>query len=197
MENGQIGPLSKKILGGTGFDIYKYKQRWYPEILASKIEVAKATPKKAIKAMANGESQTIPLYTIGTAARILGISVHTIRMYERNGLIVPHRSDSRQKRYADSDIERLRCIRNAINVQKISIQGIRSVLSLIPCWVIVQCAEEDRQECPAYHGHSEPCWAVKQKAPFCRERDCRSCEVYNDYAECKTIKQRLRSLLSP
>ncbi len=147
--------------------------------------------------MADGDSQSIPLYTIGTAARILGISVHTIRMYERSGLIVSHKTDARQKRYAESDIERLRCIRNAINVQKISIQGIRAVLSLIPCWAIVHCTEEDRRECPAYLGHSEPCWAVRGKAGFCRERDCRSCEVYNQYAECKTIKQRLRSLLSP
>ncbi len=155
--------------------------------------VAQATAKT----MADGEPRDIPLYTIGTAARILGISVHTIRMYERNGLIVPHKTETKQKRYAEHDIERLRCIRNAINVQKISIQGIRSVLSLIPCWAIVRCTEKDRQECPAYHGHSEPCWAVKQKGAFCRGRDCRACEVYNDYAECKTIKQRLRSLLSP
>ena len=136
-----------------------------------------------------------PLYSIGTAARILGISVHTMRMYERSGLIVPHKTETRQRLYAESDIDRLRCIRNAINVEKISIEGIRRVLSLIPCWAIVHCGEGDRQGCLAYNGHSEPCWAVKHKGTFCTDRVCRSCEVYMNYGDCRSIKDRLRSLL--
>lgn len=136
-----------------------------------------------------------PLYSIGTAARILGISVHTMRMYERSGLIVPHKTETRQRLYAESDVERLRCIRSAINVEKISIQGIRRVLSLIPCWAIIHCGEGDRQDCPAYTGHSEPCWALKHKGAFCTEKDCRSCEVYRNYADCKSIKDRLKQML--
>jgi MerR family transcriptional regulator/heat shock protein HspR len=118
-----------------------------------------------------------------------------MRMYERRGLIVPHKTGTNQRRYTDGDIDRLRCIRNAINVEKISIEGIRRVLSLIPCWAIVQCGEGDRQECPAYFGHSEPCWALKHKGAFCTGRDCRSCEVYRNFGDCKSIKNRLRSLL--
>jgi len=137
----------------------------------------------------------IPLYSIGTAARILGISVHTMRMYERCGLIIPHKTETRQRLYAENDIERLRCIRNAINVEKISIEGIRRVLSLVPCWAIVHCGEKDREVCPAYNGHSEPCWALRRKAAFCTNRDCRSCEVYQNFGDCKSIKDRLKQLL--
>ncbi len=136
-----------------------------------------------------------PLFSLGSAARILGISVHTMRMYERRGLIVPYKTETKQRRYAESDIDRLRCIRNAINVEKISIEGIRRVLSLIPCWAIVHCGEGDRQGCPAYNGHSEPCWALKRKGAFCTNRDCRSCELYQNYGDCKSIKDRLKSLL--
>lgn len=136
-----------------------------------------------------------PLYPIGTAARLLGISVHTMRMYERRGLIVPHKTGTRQRLYSANDIDRLRCIRNAINVEKISIEGIRRILSLVPCWAIVHCGEGDRQGCPAYNGHTEPCWALKNKGAFCAERDCRSCEVYNNYGDCRSIKDRLRTML--
>jgi len=145
--------------------------------------------------MQSGRQNESPLYSIGTAARILGISVHTMRMYERSGLIVPYKSESRQRRYSDDDIERLRCVRSAINVDKISIQGIRTVLSLIPCWAIAHCGENDRQTCPAFTGHSEPCWALKRKGAFCENRDCRSCEVYLKYDNCKSIKERLKRML--
>jgi MerR family transcriptional regulator/heat shock protein HspR len=145
--------------------------------------------------MPTASSPDTPLYSIGSAARILGISVHTMRMYERRGLIVPHRTGTRQRLYAESDMDRLRCIRSAINVEKMGIEGIRRVLSLIPCWAIVRCGEGDRQDCPAYNGHSEPCWTMKRRGAFCAERDCRSCEVYMDYGDCKSIKDRLKQLL--
>ena len=47
-----------------------------------------------------------PLYSIGTAARVLGISVHTMRMYERSGLIVPFIRETNQRLYSERDIER-------------------------------------------------------------------------------------------
>lgn len=136
-----------------------------------------------------------PLYSIGTAARILGISVHTMRLYERSGLIVPYKSTSNQRRYSDGDIERLRCIRAAIHDEKMSIEGIRRVLSLIPCWAILHCTDDDRENCPAYNGHSEPCWSLRKKATFCGERDCRACVVYTDYGNCHSIKEKLKTLL--
>lgn len=46
-------------------------------------------------------SQDTPLYPIGTAARMLGVSVHTLRMYERKGLIIPHHAESNQRLYTD------------------------------------------------------------------------------------------------
>jgi len=144
--------------------------------------------------MGNSTPET-PLYSIGTAARMLGVSVHTLRMYERSGLILPYKNDSHQRLYSDRDIDRLRCVRNAINVEKISIEGIRRVLSLIPCWAIVRCSEQDKATCAAYNGHSEPCWGLKRKGAFCTTRDCRTCEVYIAFGDCKSIKDRLKQLL--
>ena len=74
------------------------------------------------------------LYTIGEAADLIGVSVPTIRMYEREGLIIPLRKASRHRLFADHDLQRIRCIRRTINTEKVSIAGIRRMMALIPCW---------------------------------------------------------------
>ena len=91
-----------------------------------------------------------PLYPIRTAAQLLGISIPTLRMYEKEGLLIPHKTAGNQRIYSDADLERLRCIRSAINESKISINGIKSIYSLIPCWEVVKCSEDDRRICNAY-----------------------------------------------
>ena len=137
-----------------------------------------------------------PIYSIGTAARMLSISVHTLRMYEREGLILPFRKKSGHRLYSQRDIERLICIRRAITEEKVSIEGIRRMLSLIPCWAIVGCSERDRESCTAFNGSAAPCWILKEKGEFCAERDCRICEVYTSHGDCHSIKDRLKVLLT-
>ena len=141
--------------------------------------------------------QDKPLYPIGTAARMLGVSVHTLRMYERKGLIIPHHAESHQRLYSDRDIERLHCIRNAINADKISIEGIRRVLALVPCWLVINCPEAQRTGCTAFTGQTDPCWQSKHKGEHCLPLDCRECTVYTEYGECHTIKRKLLELMRP
>jgi len=74
------------------------------------------------------------LYTIGEASDLLGVSISTIRMYERKGLIIPLRKASRHRIFSESDLERIRSIRRMIDTEKVSIAGIRRVMSLVPCW---------------------------------------------------------------
>lgn len=136
-----------------------------------------------------------PKYTISTAAKLSGISIHTLRMYEREGLIIPFKKDSNQRLYTDRDIDRIACIRKTINEDKINIEGMRRVLSLIPCWAIVGCSEQDRESCEAYAGHTKPCWMIKHKDNYCSGKDCRLCDVYNSYGNCATIKLKLKELL--
>jgi len=63
-----------------------------------------------------------PKYTISNAAKLMGISVHTLRMYEREGLIIPFKKESNQRLYSDRDLERVKCIRKTINDDKIHIE---------------------------------------------------------------------------
>ncbi|MBZ0155863.1 MAG: MerR family transcriptional regulator [Alphaproteobacteria bacterium] len=47
-----------------------------------------------------------PLYMISVASRILEVHPQTLRMYEREGFVSPHRIN-RQRLYSDEDLERL------------------------------------------------------------------------------------------
>jgi MerR family transcriptional regulator/heat shock protein HspR len=133
-------------------------------------------------------------YKIGEAAELLNISVHTLRMYERAGLIIPYKKETNQRLYSESDIERIRCIRNTINEEKVSIEGIRRILAMIPCWAIIRCSKEDREKCQVIRGFTKPCWTLKHKDNACATRDCRTCVVYNDFADCHIIKNKIYEL---
>ena len=139
------------------------------------------------------ENINLPLYPISSAAKILDISVHTLRMYEKEGLIIPFKKESNHRLYSKTDIDRLKCIRKAINESKISIAGIKSIYSLIPCWEITKCSKKDRETCEAFNTHSKPCWTFKHSNNLCGEKDCRKCDVYGLYSECGKIKELITS----
>lgn len=132
-----------------------------------------------------------PFYSIGSAARMLNVSVQTLRMYENEGLIVPLRTTGGHRFYSNADIERLECIRKAINEEKISINGMKSIYAMIPCWDIIQCSEKERGICPAYKGHSGGCWTYKHTITVCAGRECRLCEVYKLSSNCGQIKESI------
>jgi MerR family transcriptional regulator, heat shock protein HspR len=132
-------------------------------------------------------------YTIGEAADVLGVSIPTLRLYEREGLIIPARRESKHRRYAESDLNRIRCMRRMINEEKISIAGIRRMLSFIPCWNVKGCPSEIRQTCAAFNQHDGPCWTMSQKPWNCRSADCRLCPVYTEIANCTSLKQTITS----
>ncbi len=136
-----------------------------------------------------------PLYSISVAAKILGISVHTLRMYEKEGLIIPFKKKTSHRLYSQCDIDRLSCIRKAINESKISINGIKTIYSLIPCWEIIGCSEVDKSNCNAYKTNSAPCWSHQHINNTCSNIECRICEVYRNFSECKSVKSSIIQLL--
>ena len=136
----------------------------------------------------------IPLFTISAAATILKISIPTLRLYEKEGLIIPYKSDSNQRMYSKIDLERVECIRRAIKKEKISINGIKTIYSLIPCWDLVKCSEKDREKCSAYNETHKPCWSYKNDETICESNNCRECTVYNDYSKCDDIKNLIKNI---
>lgn len=135
-----------------------------------------------------------PVYPISAAAKMLNISVHTLRMYEKENLIIPYKKTTNHRLYSQSDIERIKCIRNAINESKISINGIKTIFSMMPCWDYIGCSDEDREKCPAYNSHNKPCWAIKVEGTVCEKIECRNCDVYKKFIECSNIKNFIKNL---
>jgi MerR family transcriptional regulator/heat shock protein HspR len=132
------------------------------------------------------------LYTIGEAADLIGVSVPTIRMYEREGLIIPLRKASRHRLFSEGDLERIRSIRRTINTDKVSIAGIRRLMSLVPCWRMNGCSEEEKAACPRFAAEGSPCWMVSGKTWQSKSDECRNCGVYvrtRDYAELKAVME--------
>ena len=50
-----------------------------------------------------------PLYMISIVSRMLNVHPQTLRLYEREGLVSPHR-DRSHRLYSESDVERLKLI---------------------------------------------------------------------------------------
>jgi len=136
-----------------------------------------------------------PLFTISTISEMLGVSPDTLRLYEREGLIIPFKKESSHRLYSYADIERLKCIRNLIKENKINIAGINAMLSLIPCWDIISCSKTDRENCDSYKGNFRPCWSYKHINNICAKFDCRECKVYKEYFTCDTIKNKLQKII--
>jgi MerR family transcriptional regulator/heat shock protein HspR len=136
-------------------------------------------------------AEALILYSIGEAADLLGVSVPTLRMYEREGLILPLRKASRHRLFSEADLERIRCLRETINEKKVSIAGIKRLLALIPCWKIKNCPPHERNACPALLNDETPCWTVATKSCKCSSTECRLCPVYMDVASCDELKKTI------
>lgn len=72
-----------------------------------------------------------PRYQIGVAARMLDCHPQTLRLYEREGLIEPCRSDSGVRLYCDADIELLRRIQRFTQEMGVNLAGVAVILRLL------------------------------------------------------------------
>ncbi|MBF0382744.1 MAG: MerR family transcriptional regulator [Magnetococcales bacterium] len=115
---------------------------------------------------------------IGVVAKRLDISIRTIHMYEREGLFISYKNRAGTRYFSEKDIEWLVEIRRMIK-SSISIAGIRTLLSLIPCWEKMKCGYVEKQDCPAITEHLSPCWANKGNKCDSTSQECRNCEVYD------------------
>ncbi|HET8680380.1 MAG TPA: MerR family transcriptional regulator [Micromonosporaceae bacterium] len=69
------------------------------------------------------------LYPISVVTELTGIGPHTLRGYERAGLLTPARTDGGTRRYSDNDLARLRRI-TALAESGVNLAGIRQILRL-------------------------------------------------------------------
>jgi len=69
-------------------------------------------------------------YTISAIAEMFEIHPQTLRLYEREGLIEPGRSEGRTRLYSDTDIERLEVILTLTRDMGVNLAGVEVILDL-------------------------------------------------------------------
>lgn len=69
-------------------------------------------------------------YTISAVADHYGIHQQTLRLYEREGLLKPSRSEGNVRLYTDEDIERLEVILNLTRDLGVNLAGVEIILNM-------------------------------------------------------------------
>ena len=70
-------------------------------------------------------------YVISIAARMIGIEAHTLRYYERLGLVQPERSSGNIRLYSEEDVARLRYIKALMSDCGVNLAGVEVALRLM------------------------------------------------------------------
>lgn len=69
-------------------------------------------------------------YMIGVVSTRYGVHPQTLRMYEREGLLRPSRTEGKTRLYSDEDLERLEFILNLTRDLGVNLAGVEVVLNL-------------------------------------------------------------------
>ena len=72
-----------------------------------------------------------PRYVISIAASIVGIEAHTLRYYERLGLVQPERSSGNIRLYSEEDVDRLRYVKTLMSDCGVNLAGVEVALRLM------------------------------------------------------------------
>lgn len=72
----------------------------------------------------------VKTYTISAVAEMYDIHPQTLRLYEREGLLAPSRSDGNTRLYSDVDLERLEVILSLTRDLGVNLAGVEIILNM-------------------------------------------------------------------
>jgi len=122
---------------------------------------------------------------IGEVARHFGVSVDLLRLYEREGLLIPLKSAKGTRYFTEVDYPWIATVLRLVRDARLNFAGIRHLLALLPCWEIRGCEASRKLDCAVAGGASAPCWKHQN---CCRPTDCYGCEVYRAACKCENLK---------
>jgi MerR family transcriptional regulator/heat shock protein HspR len=76
------------------------------------------------------KAKKVKKYTISVVAEQYGVHQQTLRLYEREGLITPSRSEKGTRYYTEEDIERLELILNLTRDLGVNLAGVSIILNM-------------------------------------------------------------------
>lgn len=71
-----------------------------------------------------------PRYVISIAAKILGVRTHTLRYYEKLGIVEPSRSRGKIRLYSQRDLDQLRRMKTLIEDLGVNLAGAEVILRM-------------------------------------------------------------------
>jgi len=74
---------------------------------------------------------TEPRYVISVAARLLNVQTHTLRYYEKVGIIEPSRSRGNVRLYSDRDIALLKRVKSLVADMGVNLPGVEVILRMM------------------------------------------------------------------
>jgi len=161
---------------------------------------------------------------IGAVAKHFAVSVDLLRLYEREGLLIPLKSPRGTRYYTQHDFLWIGTILRLVREARLNFAGIRRLLALLPCWEIRQCGHNRRMGCEVIANASKPCWsnrsacclaqatcpeplrsfvaaAEKPATSSCARRqgmeECYFCAVYRSAPSCENLKALLAASPEP
>jgi DNA-binding transcriptional MerR regulator len=141
-----------------------------------------------------GESPNLNGYNgsrvkIGEVAKRFSISVDLLRLYEREGLVIPLKSPKGTRYYTELDYPWIETVMRLVREARLNFAGIRHLLALLPCWNINRCGQ-DKKDCSLIEDATAPCWINHEHCKSATE-DCYFCRVYRSAPSCENLKALL------
>jgi len=127
---------------------------------------------------------------IGEVARYFGVSVDLLRLYEREGLVIPLKSAKGTRYFTERDYPWIATVIRLVREARLNFAGIRRLLALLPCWDIRECGVVRKRDCSIISAAIEPCWI---NHACCQPGDCYGCAVYRAACQCENLKAFLAS----
>jgi len=80
--------------------------------------------------MTKKKQETRTTYHISVVSRMFNLHPQTLRLYEREGLLTPSRSEGNTRLYCDEDLKRLEVILNLIRDLGVNLAGVEVILNM-------------------------------------------------------------------
>jgi len=72
-----------------------------------------------------------PRYVISIAARMVGVRTHTLRYYEKIGIVEPSRSRGNIRLYSEGDIAQLRRVKTLMDDLGVNLAGAEVIMRMV------------------------------------------------------------------
>jgi MerR family transcriptional regulator/heat shock protein HspR len=83
-----------------------------------------------MKKKREGKADTVRHYHISRVSEMYGLHPQTLRLYEREGLLKPSRSQGNTRLYTDEDLRQLELILNLIRDLGVNLAGVEVILNM-------------------------------------------------------------------